>query len=115
MVLDDVGYHMGRLAKDRWLAHQDRARPRWLPVYAPELNLMERVWCDVNGKLNCHRWWADRRALEAATATLLSRIEARFHQPDPRPGSPSSSTPTRWPGGGASAPTASTPATTLAI
>ncbi len=43
VVLDNVDYHKGRLAKGWWMAHQDRARPLWLPAYAPELNLMERV------------------------------------------------------------------------
>ena len=83
VVLDNVGYHKGRLAKDWWLAHQDRVHPVWLPPYAPELNLMERVWGFVKDKLSCHRWWADLPALENATAHLLSALQARFHQPDP--------------------------------
>ena len=83
VVLDNVGDHKGRRAKDWWLEHQDRVRPLWLPAYAPELNRIERVWRHLKDKLSCHRWWADLDALEAATATLLSRIEARFHQPDP--------------------------------
>ena len=44
IVLDNVGYHKGRLAKDWWMAHHDRVRPLWQPTYAPQLNLMERVW-----------------------------------------------------------------------
>ena len=44
VVLDNVGYPKGRLAKDWWLAHQDRVRPLWLPAYAPELNPVEHVW-----------------------------------------------------------------------
>ena len=83
VVLDNVGYHKGRLAKDWWMAHQDRVRPLWLPAYAPELNLMERVWGYVKDKLSCHRWWADQAALEAATANLLAHLRARFDHPDP--------------------------------
>jgi transposase len=83
VVLDNVGYHKGRLAKEWWLVHQDRVHPLWLPPYAPELNLMERVWGFVKAKLSCHRWWADGPALEAATAHLLSQLQARFHQPEP--------------------------------
>jgi transposase len=82
VVLDNVGYHKGRLAKDWWMAHHDRVRPLWLPTYAPELNLMERVWGYVKDKLSCHRWWADQAALEAATATLLAHLRARFDHPD---------------------------------
>ncbi len=83
VVLDNVGYHKGRRAKDWWMAQQDRVRPLWLPAYAPELNLIERVWRHLKDKLSCHRWWADLPAREVAAAALLSRTEARFHQPDP--------------------------------
>jgi transposase len=83
VVLDNVGYHKGRLAKDWWMTHQDRVQPLWLPAYAPQLNLMERVWGYVKDKLSCHRWWADLAALESATGCLLSHLRARFHQPDP--------------------------------
>ena len=82
VVLDNVGYHKGRLAKDWWMAHQGRVRPLWLPAYAPELNLLERVWRRLKDKLSCHRWWAELGALERATAGLLSQLTARFHQPD---------------------------------
>jgi transposase len=82
IVLDNVGDHKGQLAKNWWMAHHDRVRPLWLPTYAPELNLMERVWGYVKEKLSCHRWWADGQALEGATARLLSHLQARFHQPD---------------------------------
>jgi transposase len=83
VVLDNVGYHKGRLAKDWWIAHHDRVRPLWLPAYAPELNVIERLWRHLKDKLSCHRWWADQQALEDATAQLLSQLQARFHQPDP--------------------------------
>ena len=85
VVLDNVGYHYhkGRPAKDWWTAHQDRVRPLWLPAYAPELNLIERVWRHRKDSLSCHRWWADRPAVPEATAVLLARIEARFHRPVP--------------------------------
>jgi hypothetical protein len=35
VVLDNVGYHKGRLAKDWWMAHHDRVRPLWLPATHP--------------------------------------------------------------------------------
>ena len=81
VVLDNVGDHKGRLAKDWWLRQQDRVRPLWLPAYAPELNLLERVWGYLKDKLSGHRWWADQAELENATARLLSHLLARFHHP----------------------------------
>jgi transposase len=83
VVLDNGGYHKVQVAKRWWLAHHERVRPLWLPAYAPQLNLMERVWGHLQDKLSCHRWWADLAALESATGCLLSHLRARFHQPDP--------------------------------
>ncbi len=54
------------------MAQQDRVRPLWLPAYAPELNLIERVWRHLKDK---------GAAIALAAAALLSRTEARFHQP----------------------------------
>ena len=75
VVLDNVGYHT---------SHEVRRciRPLWLPVYAPELNLIERVWRYLKDKLSNHRWWADLPAVEHATGVLLDRIDARFHRPE---------------------------------
>jgi transposase len=61
VVLDNVGYHKGRLAKDWWIAQHDRVRPLWLPAYAPELNVIERLWRHLKDNLSGHRWWADQR------------------------------------------------------
>jgi hypothetical protein len=35
IVLDNVGYHKGRLAMDQWMAHHDGVRPLRPPAYAP--------------------------------------------------------------------------------
>jgi hypothetical protein len=81
VVLDNVGYHKSHPVRRWWIAHRDRIRPLWLPAYAPELNLIERVWRFLKDKLSNHRWWADLPALEQATAHLLDRTEAHFHRP----------------------------------
>jgi transposase len=82
LVLDNVGYHKSHEVRSWWVRHRDRIRPLWLPAYAPELNLIERVWRHLKDKLSCHRWWADLDALQRATEHLLDRLQARFHQPD---------------------------------
>jgi transposase len=81
LVLDNVGYHTSQRARAWWLAHHERIQPLWLPVYSPELNLIERVWRHLKDKLACHRWWNDLDALQAATTTLLSQLEAHFDAP----------------------------------
>jgi transposase len=82
VVLDNVGYHKSAETKRWWVQQQTRIRPAWLPAYAPELNLIERVWRHVKDKLSCHRWWADLPALQEATAYLLDHLCAQFHRPE---------------------------------
>lgn len=83
LVLDNVSYHRAPAVRTWWAAQGGRMIPFWLPVYAPTLNLIERVWRFLKQKLACHRFWADVAGLEAAAATLLDRIEARFHTDHP--------------------------------
>lgn len=79
LVMDNVSYHRSPVVRAWWAEQDGRITPFWLPAYAPNLNLMERVWRFLKQKLACHRFWADVDALEAAAATLLDRLEARFH------------------------------------
>lgn len=79
LVMDNVSYHRGAAMRDWWAAQDGRIIPFWLPVYTPNLNLIERVWRFLKQKLACHRFWADVDGLEAAAGTLLDQIEAHFH------------------------------------
>jgi transposase len=83
LVLDNVSYHRSPAVRARWAAQEGRLIPFWLPAYAPTLNLIERVWRFLKQKLACHRFWSDVAGLQAAAATLLDRIEARFHTAQP--------------------------------
>jgi transposase len=82
LVLDNVSYHRSDAMRTWWAAQHGRVIPFWLPVYAPHLNLLERVWHFLKQKLACHRFWADREGLCHAATTLLGQTEARFHRPD---------------------------------
>jgi len=79
LVLDNASYHRSPVVKTWWAAQAGRITPFWLPVYSPQLNLIERVWRFLKQKLACHRWWADVDGLVAAATTLLDRVEAHFH------------------------------------
>lgn len=83
LVMDNVSYHRSPAVRMWWAEQQGRITPLWLPVYAPNLNLMERVWRFLKQALACHRFWADVAGLETAAATLLDRLEARFHAMPP--------------------------------
>ena len=91
VVLDNVGYHKGRLAKAWRMAHQDRIRPLWLPAYTPELNLIERVWRHLKDTPSCHRRGGrprrprcgDGRTPRAARGSLPP-ARPRRHRPGPQ-------------------------------
>jgi transposase len=83
LVLDNVSYHRAPAVRTWWAAQEGRITPFWLPAYAPNLNLIERVWRFLKQKLACHRFWADREGLQQTAATLLTAIEAHFHAEEP--------------------------------
>jgi transposase len=79
LVLDNVGYHKSHALRTQWQRIADHVKPFWLPAYAPQINLMERVWRFLKQQLSCHRWWNDLDRLQQATATLLTHLEVHFH------------------------------------
>jgi transposase len=81
LVMDNVSYHRAPAVRTWWAEQQGRITPLWLPVYAPNLNLMERVWRFLKQKLACHRFWNDVAGLEAAAEMVLEHTTARFHAP----------------------------------
>lgn len=82
LVMDNVSYHRSPMVRAWWVEQQGRVTPFWLPVYAPNLNLMERVWRFLKQRLACHRFWDDVDGIEATAGTLLTQIEAHFHTDD---------------------------------
>lgn len=67
VVLANVGYHKSHLLRERWRGFGDHLQPVFLPAYAPELNLIERLWRYLKGQLAGHRWWNDLAHLQQAT------------------------------------------------
>ncbi len=84
VVMDTGSDHRAPAVRTWWAAQAGRRIPFWLPVSAPMLNLIERVWRFLKHKLAGHRCWADVAGLQAAAAVLLDRIEAHVH-PDQQP------------------------------
>ncbi len=82
LVMDNVSYHRGAVMRAWWSTQQDRLIPFWLPVYSPNLNLMERVWRWLKQGLACHRFWAEAATLRETADTLLNGVTARFHTSD---------------------------------
>ena len=82
VVFDNASYHKSHAVQDWWRAHTDQSQPFSLPVYSPQLNLLERLWRYLKGKLACHRWWDDLARLQQAAETLLTGLEVPFHAAD---------------------------------
>lgn len=82
VVLDNVGYHKSHALREVWRRYAGRFQPFFLPAYAPQLNLIERLWRYVKQKLACHRWWNDLDRLIQATEALLANLEVHFHATD---------------------------------
>jgi len=53
----------------------------WLPTYSPQLNLIERVWRFLKGKLAGHRFWRDLDRLTAQAEAILAATRATFAAP----------------------------------
>ena len=83
LVMDNVSYHRSPVVRAWWAQQDGRVTPLWLPVYTPNLNLMERIWRYLKQKLACHRFWNDVAGLETTAASILERIEAHFHSDAP--------------------------------
>ena len=56
-----------------------RIQPFFLPAYAPQLNLIERLWRYLKAHFANHRCWNDLERLQQATHTLLDRLTVHFH------------------------------------
>jgi transposase len=82
LVLDNAGYHKSHALREVWRRSASRLEPFFLPAYAPQLNLIERLWRYLKQKLACHRWWNDLDRLIQATTTLLANLEVHFHATD---------------------------------
>jgi len=82
VVLDNVSYHKSHKLRAHWQCLSSRLRPLWLPAYASQLNLIERVWRYLKDKVGCHRWWNDLDRLMRATDTVLANLEVHFQADD---------------------------------
>jgi DDE superfamily endonuclease len=82
VVLDNASYHKSHELRTHWQRLAERLQPFFLPAYAPQLNLIERLWRYLKAKLACHRWWNDLDRLIQATETLLADLEVHFHADD---------------------------------
>src|SRR3954451_4752721 len=72
-VLDNGPIHTSKLTT-RALAERTWHTLEWLPKYAPELNDIERCWCDLKQHYLANRTFADADALARAIPDAVGRL-----------------------------------------
>jgi transposase len=79
VVLDNASYHKSRAVAALWQRDNQRLQSYFLPAYAPQLNLIERLWRYLKAQLANHRWWHDLDRLQQAADALLRHLTVHFH------------------------------------
>lgn len=79
VVLDNAPFHKGAKLKEKAAEWEERGLYlRYLPPYAPFLNLIEGVWRKLKGILMPRRCYDSVAELQAALLTGLKVLGARF-------------------------------------
>ena len=79
IVLDNATFHRGQAVREKQAAWEMKGLYlRYLPPYAPFLNLIEGVWKQIKGFLMPRRSYNTLAELEAALRVALDVIGAKF-------------------------------------
>ena len=79
IVLDNAAFHRGKALRARQVEWEAQGLYlRYLPPYAPFLNLIEGVWKRLKGFLMPRRSYSSLTELEAALRIALNAIGAQF-------------------------------------
>lgn len=79
IVLDNAAFHRGKAVQEKRGEWEARGLYlRYLPPYAPFLNLIEGVWKQIKGFLMPRRSYNSLAELEAALRVALNAIGAKF-------------------------------------
>lgn len=73
LYLDNAPYFHAPLVK-KWLQRHPEMIIQPLPTYSPNLNLIERLWRLVKGKLTANRYYEKYKTFRAHTFRLLNHI-----------------------------------------
>ncbi|TSA78697.1 transposase [Deinococcus detaillensis] len=79
IVLDNTAFHRGKAVQEKRVEWEAQGLYlRYLPPYAPFLNLIEGVWKQIKGFLMPRLSYNSLAELEAALRVALNAISARF-------------------------------------
>lgn len=72
LILDNARYNHARIVKD--FVRNSRIELHFLPPYSPNLNLIERFWKFLKGKLMKNKYHETLNKFKTALATILNNI-----------------------------------------
>ena len=74
LILDNLPAHRSKMVGDYFKAQEPWLRVEWLPAYAPELNPLEDVWANLDGRELANFVPDDMRQLERQVSRGARRI-----------------------------------------
>lgn len=74
LFLDNATYFKAHIVSD-WLEDNSKLEIKFLPPYAPNLNLIERFWRFVKGKLVKNKYYKKYKTFRAKTFQLLNHTD----------------------------------------
>ena len=75
LVLDNASYHQARAIRQLLADHRDHVFVIWLPVYSPELNLIEGLWGYLKRSALNNYFFGDVESLEIAIHQAFSELQ----------------------------------------
>ena len=75
LVLDNASYHHTRAIRQLLSDHRDHVFVIWLPVYSPELNLIEGLWGYLKRSALNNYFFGDIESLESALHQAFSEMQ----------------------------------------
>jgi transposase len=73
VILDNASYHYSKEIREQ-IQKSSRLKLVFLPAYAPQLNLIERVWRFFKKKVLYNQYYKDLKAFRAATIGFFANI-----------------------------------------
>ena len=79
VIMDNASAHTTPALAPFWEAHRDRLEPVFLPTYSPHLNLIERLWNFMRGKMTRNQFYESLKVQCQEIADWLATLPlARF-------------------------------------
>ena len=75
LILDNASYHQTRAIHHLLEDHRDHVFTMWLPVYSPELNLIEGLWGYLKRSALNNYFFGDIESLEVAIHQAFSELQ----------------------------------------